>query len=62
MLLAYNTRIGGPGDRGPGVVGGLLPDHEPNRDTRTHRSKQGIGKRATSEATRDGSDGSLSGA
>ena len=47
--------------QGPGAVGGLLPGHEPTRDS-TNAQQQGIGKRAPSEAARDGSDGSLSGA
>ena len=55
----------GLGDRvtkGPGAVWALRPDSAPCGDTTNARSTQGIGKRATSEATRDGSDGSLSGA
>ena len=55
----------GMGDRvttSPGVVWGPRPGHEPVRDTTNEHSRQGIGKRATSEATGDGQCGSLSGA
>ena len=47
----------GSGDRvtkGPGAVWALRPDSEPCGDTTNARSTQGIGKRATSEATREG--------
>src|SRR3989442_15725049 len=55
----------GVGDRvtkGPGAVWTLRPDNEPFGDTTNQRSRQGIGKRATSEATREGHGGSRSGA
>src|SRR5712691_11436809 len=57
--------IPGVGDRvtkGPGAVWALRPDNEPFGDTTNQRSRQGIGKRATSEATREGHGGSRSGA
>ena len=55
----------GMGDRvttSPGVGWGLRPGHEPVRDTTNEPSGQGIGKRATREATGEGQCGSLSGA
>jgi len=45
--------------RGPG---GLPPSHEPETETTNDGSPQGLGPRATSEATRDGQGGSLRGA
>src|SRR6266436_2316857 len=56
--------IPGMGDRvtkSPGGILGAFPrGPEPGRDTTNHGSTQGIGKRATSEATREGQDGSRS--
>lgn len=45
--------------RGPG---GLPPSHEPDTETTNDGSWQGLGPRATSEATRDGQGGRLSSA
>ena len=53
----------GSGDRvtkGPGAVWRLRPGNEPCGETTNARSTQGIGKRATSEATREGHGGSRS--
>ena len=53
----------GMGDRvtkGPGAVWALRPGNEPFGDITNQRSTQGIGKRATSEATREGHGGSRS--
>jgi hypothetical protein len=44
----------GPGDHRPRRGRGLPPEHEPVRDPRTRGSRHGIGKRATSAATREG--------
>ena len=55
-------RNGGPGDQRPWRARGLRPAHEPGWDTTNHRSRQGIGTRATSEVSREGQGGSLSGA
>ena len=53
----------GVGDRvptGPGAVWARRPGTEPGGETTNDRSTQGIGKRATSEATREGHGGSRS--
>ena len=49
--------IPGLGDRvtkGPGVIWGLRPDHEPDGDTTNGRKQARYRERATSEATREG--------
>src|SRR6266446_4917954 len=53
---------GGRVTKGPGAAWALRPGNEPLGETTNERSRQGIGKRATSEATGEGQDGSRSGA
>ena len=50
----FYTRSGGPGDQRPWRDWELPPGYEPVWETTNEGSRQGIGKRATSEATRDG--------
>ena len=47
-LLAYKPGLGDRVTKGPGVVGGLLPGHEPNRDS-TNAQKQARYREASDE-------------
>ena len=59
----HNSRMRGPGDQRPWRGGeASTPTRAPRGHHEHNGSRQGIGKRATSEATRDGQGGSRSGA
>ena len=47
-LLAYKPGLGDRVTKGPGVAGGLLPGHEPNRDS-TNAQKQARYREASDE-------------